>query len=87
MIYGQPTIGRNVTVTHCNGQRVTNTREGPVFEDFSIDVYGCYTAERATTYVRRLVKDSSIVINNVEHETHHYKMKIQDFIKYGERTS
>lgn len=82
MVYGHGKIGRNVTISHCHGQRLnTNGNDPPEFEDFSYDVYGCYTKERATRYARRTFGDMSIVINNVEHETEYYAMTVNDFVE------
>lgn len=87
-IYGHGKIGRNVTVTHCNGQRLNQTENNETeFVDFSFDIYGCYTPQRATKFARRKFGDNSIVINNVLHETNYYAMELTTFLKYAERTS
>ena len=85
-IYGHGKVGRNVTVSHCHGQRI-NTAHSPdgQWDDFSFDVYGVYTVERATRFARRITGDRTIVINNVEHETHYYAMELDRFVKTAER--
>lgn len=87
-IYGQGKIGRNVTVSHCFGQSVIyDDNHEAIFEDFTFDIYGCYTPQRATRYARQKFGDSTITINHVEHETGYYAMKLSDFMRYAERTS
>lgn len=88
VIYGHGKVGRNVTISHCNGQRLNSHDTDTVeFVDYSFDVYGCYTTERATRFARRITGDTSIVINNVEHETSYYCMDLETFIRYAERTN
>lgn len=84
-VYGRQKVGRSVTITHCHGQRVS-AKDPPEFEDFSFDVWGTYTEERATNYARRLFGDKTITINYVEHETRFYTASIQNFITVAERT-
>lgn len=85
MVYGHGKIGRNVTISHCHGQHLNTNVDPPEFMDFDYDVYGCYTKERATRYARRVFGDSSIVINNVEHETEYYAMTIEEFVNYAQK--
>lgn len=87
-IYGHGRVGRNVTISHCYGQRI-NTDENSVseFVDFSFDAYGTYTESRATKFARRVTGDKTIVINKVEHETHYYAMDLSTFMQYAEQTN
>lgn len=85
-IYGHGKIGRNVSVSHCHGQRLNSSIDPPDFEDFSFSVFGCYTEQRATRFARRVFGDSSIIINNVEIETRYYSMTIQNFINHAVRS-
>lgn len=87
MIYGHGKIGRNVTVSHCYGQRINpDNPDASEFVDYSIDIYGCFTEQRATRFARRVIGDRSIIINKVEFETHHYVMELAKFIDNAERT-
>lgn len=87
MVYGNGKIGRSVVISHCSGQHLNPyANDPPEFVDFEIDFFGCYTPQRATTYARRITGDSSVTINNVEHETHFYTMKLRDFVEVAERT-
>lgn len=87
MVYGHAKVARSITVSHCTGQRLNpNTKGPPDFIDFSYDVYGCYTPERATRYARRTFSDNTIVINNVEMETRNYATDVETFISVAERT-
>lgn len=84
-IQGSAKIGRNVRITHCDGQRLNqDTKE---FEDYHIDFVGVYDEDRATRYARRIEHDKTIVITHVELETHYYSMDVFDFIRYAERTN
>lgn len=83
-IYGRGKVGRNVSVSHCNGQRLnSNTGE---FEDFSFSVFGVYLEDRATRYARRIFGDKTIIITNVVVETHYYSMTVDTFLALAERT-
>lgn len=76
-------IRRTFNLSKCNGFRFnTETEE---FEDFYFEVYGNYTTKRATNYARRLYKDYSIQIVNVEIESAMYAISPEAFLKYGER--
>lgn len=84
MVYGHGRVGRNVTVSHCYGQRYKNDTSGqPEFVDYVIDIYGTYVPERATRFARRLTGDKTIVINNVETETGYYAMDLEEFMKFA----
>ena len=88
MVYGHGKMGRNVTISHCYGQRISpNTKDPPEFVDFSFDYYGNLTNQRATRYARRVFGDNTIIINNVEYETFYVNISIADLIRYGERTN
>lgn len=88
MVYGHGKVGRNVTISRCNGQRLnSNNSDTHEFVDFSIDLYGTYTVERATRFARRITGDKSIIINNIEHETGYYSMDLETFMRYAERTN
>ena len=87
-VYGHGKVSRNVTISHCNGQCINPTsKDPPEFVDFCIDLYGTYTEQRATRQARRITGDNTIIINNVEYETHFYTMSIDDFVKQAERTN
>lgn len=85
MIYGHGKVGRNVSISHCYGQRLN--KDNNEFEDFNFDVIGCYVEDRATLFARRLFSDKSIIITNVEIETHFYTMDLEVFIQHAERTN
>lgn len=70
------TVGRTVTVTECNGQRVNRT--SGEFVDFVHTLVGEHTPEQATMICRRM--DPSITINNVEVFTDYYTMPTDKFI-------
>ena len=76
-------LRRSISVSNCNGQRFNY--ETSEFEDFSFQVYGNYSAKRATNYARKKFHDSTILITNVEIEPRVYAIKVEDFIKYSER--
>lgn len=88
MIYGGAKIGRNISVSHCVGQRsIWTANNGTEYFDFMIDIFGCYTCERATRFARRLTGDSTITITHVEVETHYYACGIREFLNVAKRTS
>ena len=70
-------------MSKCTGSRFNYETEE--FEDFYFEVYGNYTAKRATNYARRHFKDNSIQIVNVEIASEMYAISLEDFLKYGER--
>lgn len=76
-------IRRTINLSKCTGSRFNYETEE--FEDFYFEVYGNYTAKRATNYARRCFKDNSIQIVNVEIASEMYAISLEDFIKYGER--
>lgn len=76
-------IGRSIVTSHCYGQCV-NPDTGE-FEDYSEDLRGCYTPERATRQIRKLTQDKTVTINRVEQEKNYYKQDIETFIKHAER--
>lgn len=86
-VYGHGKVSRNVTISHCYGQQLNDANGEAEFVDFCFDVYGTYTAERATRFARRAFADRSIVINKVEHETHFYAMDLPTFVELAERTN
>ena len=76
-------IRRTFNWSKCNGQRFNfDSKE---YEDFNFEVLGNYSEKRATNYARRIFKDNSILITNVEIDSKVYAISAQDFIKYGER--
>lgn len=76
-------IRRTINLSKCTGSRFNyETKE---FEDIYFEVYGNYTAKRATNYARRHFKDNSIQIVNVEIASEMYAISLEDFLKYGER--
>lgn len=76
-------IRHTFNLSKCNGSRFNyDTKE---FEDFYFEVLGNYSAKRATNYARRVFKDNSIQIVNVEIESKMYAISSEDFLKYGER--
>lgn len=76
-------IRHTYNLSKCSGQRyIFLTNE---YEDVYFEVVGKYTPQRATNYARKIFKDNSIVITNVEIETEVYAISVEDFIKYGER--
>lgn len=82
MVHGDLKVGRNIPVSHCSGQRVNpNTKDPPEFIDYSLDIYGCYTEQRATRFARRLTGDKTIVINNVEIENNYYAIPMAVFVE------
>lgn len=86
MVYGDLKIGRNISISHCVGQRVnSNIKDPPTFVDYSIDIYGCYTEQRATRFARRLTGDNTIVINHVEITTKYYAIPVNVFVDTAER--
>jgi hypothetical protein len=82
---GHGNIGRNVTISHCTGQRYN--KDTAEWDDYNVDIIGNYTEDRATRFCRRLTHDSTIVITNVEIERHYYRMNIHDFVEHAERTN
>lgn len=75
-------VGRRLTLTACNGQRVG---EGGEFEDFCDVLVGDFDTMRATRALRRKYHDSTIVINNIEKSSAYYKMDALAFIANAER--
>lgn len=76
-------IRRTFNLSKCTGSRFNyDTSE---FEDFYFEVAGNYTAKRATNYARKIFKDNSIQIFNVEIESEMWAISPSDFLKYGER--
>lgn len=84
-VQGHARIGRNVNITHCDGQRLN--RANMEFEDYHVDFIGVYTVERAQRYARRIEHDDTIIITYVETEKHYYAMDVFDFVKYATRTN
>ena len=88
MIYGHGKIGRNVTVSHCYGQRfIANGSDPPEAVDFCFDAFGVYTEPRATRFARSIFKDRTIVINKVEHETEYLSMELSKYYQLAERSN
>ena len=76
-------IGRKFNWSNCYGQKYNyDTKE---FEDFSFQVLGNYTEKRATNFARKKYKDDSIIIYNVEIETHYHKVPVDVFLENSER--
>jgi len=84
-VKGRSKVGRNISFSHCNGQRLV--KETGEFVDYTIDILGNYTPERATRYAQRLEHDKTIIISNVEIEKHYYCMDMMKFIELSERTN
>ena len=76
-------IRRTFNLSKCEGMRYNY--ETDTIEDFFFEVYGNYTAKRATNYARKKFKDNSIQIFHGEIESSMYAISPEDFIKYGER--
>ena len=76
-------IGRAFYWSNCIGQKYNYETEE--FEDFSFQVLGNYTPQRATNYAHKKFKDSSIIILNVEIEKHYHKMTAEKFLQESER--
>lgn len=72
-------IKRRVYYSICNGQ-ILNGNE---FQDYEAILYGVYTPERATNYLRRK-ENNSITINNVEVYSEFRAMQIECFIEHSE---
>lgn len=86
MIHGELKVGRNVPVSHCSGQCINpNIKDPPEWMDYSLDIFGCYTPERATRFARRLTGDKTIVINNVEITNTYYAIPMSTFVEVAER--
>lgn len=75
-------VGRRLTLSACNGQRVG---PGGEFEDFCDILVGDFDTMRATRALRRKYHDPTIVINNVEKTNAYYKMDALEFIAHAER--
>lgn len=76
-------IRRTFNLSKCSGTRFNyETKE---YEDFYYEVYGNYTPKRATNYARRIFKDNSIQIINVEIDSAMYAVSPDVFLTYGER--
>lgn len=73
-------IVRTFAATGCVGQRVNALGQ---FETFTDALEGIYDAKSATTKLRKLYNDETIVINHVEPDSHRYRMTFADFIKYA----
>lgn len=78
------TVGKNITLTACNGQHV-NPETGE-FEDFCDVIVGDMDVTRATRFLRRKYHDITIVVNNIEKETAFYQMDSLEFIKHATKT-
>lgn len=76
-------IGRRIATTRCHGQILDTNGE---FSDFTAQLVGDYSAERATRALRREYKDSTITINNVEKTSTYYKMRLDEFMKAAKPT-
>ncbi len=76
-------IRRTFNLSKCNGSKFNyDTQE---FEDFYIEFPGNFTAKRATNKARKMLKDNSIQIFNVEIESEMWAISPENFLKYGER--
>ena len=76
-------IRRTFNLSKCTGSRYNyDTKE---MVDFYFEVYGNYSAKRATNFARKKFKDSTIQIFDVEIESSMYAISPEDFLKYGER--
>lgn len=77
-------IARSFYESKCYGQRynkVTNEMEDVyVVLDGSIG-----SKEYATRQARKILKDDSVVIYNIEVDKSYYKISAENFKKYGER--
>ena len=76
-------IRRTFNLSKCTGSKFNYETEE--FEDFYIELTGNYTPKRATNKVRKMLKDNSIQIFNVEIESEMWAISPEDFLKYGER--
>lgn len=75
-------IGRRIVTTCCHGQMLDNNGE---FSDFTAQLVGDYSPERATRALRREYKDSTITINNVDKTSAYYKMRLDEFMRAAKR--
>lgn len=74
-------VKRTITTSNCYGQRVNDHGE---FEDYNAVLYGGgFTPKQATTTLRQRKGDPSICINNVEEESHLYRIDYEEIVKYG----
>lgn len=75
------TIGRTITTTQCNGQRVVNGE----FTDYFRVLTGEYDVKRATTKLRKMENDETIVINNCEIIRNFYGMSLKTFVEIAKK--
>lgn len=72
-------VKKRVTISMCFGQQLVDGH----FETFSAPVYRAVTPEKATSYFRKELGDSSITISHVESDTATYEMPLAEFLKYA----
>lgn len=78
-------IGRRIYTITCEGQHIENDE----FKPFTAVVHtteNLPTLEALTKHLRKRENDQTIVINKVDVAKSYYKMPVQDFIMYAERT-
>ena len=69
------TIGRTITIT-----RVQYTKGGTAKKIYKDVVVGKADEARAQRVLRRVLKDDTIVVRKITHDTKHYVMNTLDFI-------
>lgn len=78
-------IGRRINTITCYGHRLKDN-EFVNYSGVVVTTENLPTLEDVTKHLRKKEHDETIIINKVDVDRGYYRMTVDDFMKYAERT-